>query len=382
MQENSAVTNKLGSGGNMDDRRVTVVRLYPNATQCKQLLEIVGSRRWVFNTFLSKSKALIEQGGERILMNTMSAQLTQLKKEEANSWLRNTPAIVLVQALRDLDTAFKRYASGVSSFPVFCKKVGTQSARMYNLKITENTIAVPLVGTIRCRGLRDYGMLRAHTVTVSTRAGLWFASVTVRNVRLRTRKSANSGTACGVDVGVAIPVAVVANDNAVTRFGSDFVAKLNEAQRRRAKAQRVLARKKTGSANHAKQKLRVQRAFLREVFLRNNFHEKTSSKIASRFSVVCAEDLKVKSLYRNNRKMKRRRSNRDLASMGMRPSSAGWNRKQSKHVGRTSLSTRHTLQQLVRVVVTSTRRTAKAKRIFFVALVVSPRTQTRTRQQT
>jgi putative transposase len=138
----------------------------------------------------------------------------------------------------------------------------------------------------------------------------------VRNVRLRTRKSANSGTACGVDVGVAIPVAVVANDNAVTRFGSDFVAKLNEAQRRRAKAQRVLARKKTGSANHAKQKLRVQRAFLREVFLRNNFHEKTSSKIASRFSVVCAEDLKVKSLYRNNRKMKRRRSNRDLASMG------------------------------------------------------------------
>lgn len=164
MQENSAVTNKLGSGGNMDDRRVTVVRLYPNATQCKQLLEIVGSRRWVFNTFLSKSKALIEQGGERILMNTMSAQLTQLKKEEANSWLRNTPAIVLVQALRDLDTAFKRYASGVSSFPVFCKKVGTQSARMYNLKITENTIAVPLVGTIRCRGLRDYGMLRAHTV--------------------------------------------------------------------------------------------------------------------------------------------------------------------------------------------------------------------------
>src|SRR5262249_8203523 len=58
--------------------------------------------------------------------------------------------------------------------------------------------------------------------------------------------------------------------------------------------QRGLARKKRGSNNRKKWKLKIARAHERVSNLRNDFLHKFTSKVAKTFSIVCVEDLCLK----------------------------------------------------------------------------------------
>ena len=65
--------------------------------------------------------------------------------------------------------------------------------------------------------------------------------------------------------------------------------------------QRKLSKKKKGSNNRDKQKLKVSKLHKKVKNQRNDYQHKVSREIANKYKVICLETLKVKNMVKNKR---------------------------------------------------------------------------------
>lgn len=144
---------------------------------------------------------------------------------------------------------------------------------------------------MRYRHSRDVtGSLK--NVTVSQRGGKWFFSVqTAQQVETPIHPSS---TAIGIDLGITV---FAAQSDEVIHPPKNSFAQL---QRRLARAQRSLARKKRFSNNWRKQKARIGRLHIRIADARADYLHQISHDICKNHAVVCIEDLKVRNLSRSS----------------------------------------------------------------------------------
>ena len=109
-----------------------VVRIYPSIVQMDFFQRQFGCCRKVFNIFLSRKKRVYELSGEYLSYNECSRELTLMKKQ--NSWLREVDSQALIQSLRNLETAYKRFFKRISDFPRFKSKYNpVQSYKTLNI---------------------------------------------------------------------------------------------------------------------------------------------------------------------------------------------------------------------------------------------------------
>src|SRR6185437_9889343 len=66
--------------------------------------------------------------GERLSYEDTAQRLVQLKKQEETSWLNDVSSVLLQQALRHLDRAFRNFFAGRANYPTLKKKRHQQSA--------------------------------------------------------------------------------------------------------------------------------------------------------------------------------------------------------------------------------------------------------------
>jgi putative transposase len=62
------------------------------------------------------------QRGERLYYEGTAQRLVLLKKQEETLWLNEVSSVVLQQALRHLDRAFRNFFEGRAEYPTFKKK--------------------------------------------------------------------------------------------------------------------------------------------------------------------------------------------------------------------------------------------------------------------
>ncbi|MBB2742405.1 UNVERIFIED_ORG: IS605 OrfB family transposase [Microbispora rosea subsp. rosea] len=123
-------------------------------------------------------------------------------------------------------------------------------------------------------------------------AGRWFVSILVEE---RIRPLAPNGDAVGVDAGISALV-TLSTGKKVTN------PRHERADRRRlARAQRALARKAKGSANHAKARLKVARIHARIADRRQDHLHKLTTRLVRETQTVAIEDLTVRNLMKNRR---------------------------------------------------------------------------------
>ena len=117
-------------------------RMYPTESQEKELLQIIGSCRFVWNHFLAKEMEKYESEKKFNFFSKNSGDLTMLKKSEDFGWLKEPPAVALQQTIRNLDQALKQSfpsKKGASrrGFPKFKKRknfAGSFTLQMVNSK--------------------------------------------------------------------------------------------------------------------------------------------------------------------------------------------------------------------------------------------------------
>ena len=276
-------------------RKGVKFRAYPNKEQKDLINRTLGCCRLVYNKGLDMRNTAYAAGKKPSYRQT-SAMLTELKKTEAFSFLKEVDSIALQQSLRDLDRAFVNMFQKRAKHPVFKSKRDTrQSYRIINqgdnIRIAGKYLKLPKLGYVKVKQSMEVG--RINNVTVErTPTGKYFV---VLNVDFEPEFRPNAGCMIGIDVGIK-EFYSDSNGNVINN-----PKYLEKSMRKLVREQRRLSRKQKGSNNRNRQRVKVAKVHEKITNQRNDFLQKQSTILVSENQTICIEDLNVKGMIRNHK---------------------------------------------------------------------------------
>ena len=276
-------------------------RLYPTDEQKVLFAKTFGCCRFVYNWALNMKITAYKERKETlgyVYLNSLMAN--KLKPE--HEWLSEVNAQSLQNALRNLDTAYTNFFRNTKAigFPRFKSRKDRQSfqnPQRNSVDFKKGTISIPKAKDIPAVLHRKFKG-KVKTVTISmTPSGRYFASVLVDTDMQECPKSdVSRDTTLGIDLGIK-SLAVCSNGRTF-----DNPKNLQRSLDRLAMLQKRLSRKKKGSANRNKARIRVAR--LQEHIAnqrKDNLHKITHALTHdSQVRTICMEDLNVKGMLRNH----------------------------------------------------------------------------------
>ncbi|MFG1755597.1 RNA-guided endonuclease InsQ/TnpB family protein [Streptosporangium sandarakinum] len=278
-------------------------RLHPDAAQHEALARAFGCARTVFNDGLRARQDAREAGLPYIVDGELSKRvITEAKKTPERAWLGEVSAVVLQQALADLNTAYRNFFASVAG-----KRKGPKAApprfrsRKDNrqaIRFTKNArfaimpggkLRLPKIGDVEVRWSRALPAEPSSVTVVKDAAGRYFASFVVE---VAEQSLPPADAEVGIDLGLA--------HFAVTSEGwkIDSPRFLRRAEKKLKKLQRALSRKEKGSNNRAKARRKVARQHAKVTDTRHEFHHQLSTQIIRDNQAVHVEDLAVVGLAR------------------------------------------------------------------------------------
>src|SRR5690606_29334592 len=228
--------------------------------------------------------------------------ITEAKKTPQRSWLGEVSAVVLQQALADLNTAYRNFFASLSG-----KRKGPKAApprfrsRKDNrqaIRFTRNArfqvtaggkLRLPKIGDVKVKWSRRLPSEPSSVTVIKDAAGRYFASFVVEAAAESLPETTGE---VGIDLGLS-HFAVLSDGRKI-----DNPRFLRRAERRLRKAQQALSRKAKGSNNRKKAIVKVACAHARVADARRDFAHKLSTRIIRENQAVYVEDLAVKGLAR------------------------------------------------------------------------------------
>ncbi len=281
----------------MDIKRAYRFRFYPTPEQEVVLAQTFGCVRVVYNHMLRLRSEAWEQRQERMGYHDTSAALTLLKKQPEYAWLNDVSSVPLQQALRHLQTAFGNFFAKRGRYPQFKRKGSHQSAEYtasafrwdgQALKLAK--MATPL--DIRWSRQIPQGA-KVTTVTVSKDAvGRYFVSLLCDDV-----VSAKPEVAQVVGIDLGLTHFAILSDGEKIPAPNAF----RKHEKKLAKLQRRLARKKKGSKNRTKARLKVAKLHAKIADIRKDFTHKLSTRLIHENQVIAVETLAVSNMKKNRK---------------------------------------------------------------------------------
>ena len=279
-------------------------RLYPTPAQRQSLARAFGCARVVYNDGLRLREEAHKAGLVYIPDGAvLKAVTTDAKKTPERAWLSEVSAVVLQQAVADLNSAYRSFFGSISGkrkgarvgHPRFrSRKDSRQSVRFTknsHFRITDGRkLRLPKIGDVEVRWSRELPSQPSSVTVTKDAAGRHFASFVVEVAEVSLPAGAESEV--GIDLGLStFAVLSDGTKSASPKF-------LRRAERKLKRAQRSLSRKEKGSNNRAKARLKVARAHARVSDARREFHHRESTTIVRENQAVYVEDLCVKGLAR------------------------------------------------------------------------------------
>ncbi len=283
-------------------KRAYRYELDPNNIQRSSLAQHAGVARFAYNWGLEKRIKQYKnyQGDDRFTDAMKQHKLLSSLKKTEFSWMYETSKCAPQEALRDLQQAFKNFYRGMKKgqkigFPRFKRRGVWDSFRLYGtIRFHERAIQLPRVGKIRVKEKRkSYYSGMILSATVRRRANRWFVSVTVEEDIL------NPQPVIGAQVGVDLGVKTLATLSDGTTFANPRA--LERRMRKRRKLSKSLSRKKKGSKNREKARLRLAKMYLKVFNVRQDTLHKVTTYLTKSHSKVVIEDLLVSGMMKNRR---------------------------------------------------------------------------------
>lgn len=276
-------------------RKVYRFQLRPTAAQTEQLYSMAGAKRFVFNWALARRKDHYAKHGEGLSAKVLSTELTALKKASDTEWLKGVDSQLLQQALKDVDRAFVNFFEKRSQFPRFkSKRRETPSFRIpQRVKVEGGKVYVPKIGWVKLRQSQKVDCPTKSATFKRDATGRWYVTLTAElempDVPLQ---AADPEQVIGVDLGL--------KDLAVLSMGERIAPPKHYRllERRLAKAQRRLSRRKKGSKNRDKARLAVAKVHQKVRNQRNDFLHKLTTSLVCQHDGLCIEDLSLKGMAR------------------------------------------------------------------------------------
>jgi len=279
----------------MQQKKAYKYRFHPIDEQKQILAQTFGCCRYAYNWALRLRTDAYYNGQERINYHKTSAMLTELKKQKEMVWLNEVSCVPVQQALRHLDGAFRNFFEKRTGYPSFKRKGNAQAAeyttsafRFNGNNLTLAKMKEPL-NIVWSRPLPEG--CKPSTVTVTKDcADRYFISFLIEQDIQALPVNDNQ---IGIDLGLK---SMVVTSDGHSYGNPKFFAK---DEKKLAKAQRRHNKKKKGSRNRTKARLKVARIHARINDRRKDYQHKLSTKIIRENQFVCIESLSVKNMVKN-----------------------------------------------------------------------------------
>jgi putative transposase len=280
----------------MKHKRACQYRFYPTDAQKNILARTFGCCRVVYNWALRERTDAYSERQERLYSGESSARLTHLKKQPDYCWLNEVSSVTLQQELRHLEKAFVNFFEGRADYPTLHTRHRKQSATYAANAFTWENATLTLAKMNEPLAIRWSRSLpdgcKPSSVTISKDgAERYFVSFLIEQ-EIETLPVVVQ--TIGADLGVKSFV-VLSNGEAI---GNPQFIRRDE--KRLARAQRKHARKKKGSKNKNKARVKVAKVHARIADRRRDFQHKLSTRLIHENQVICVESLAVKNMVKNH----------------------------------------------------------------------------------
>ena len=268
-------------------------RLYPTKAQKEQLSRIFGCRRYVYNWGLRLRTDAWHNEQKRLSYYDTNKLLTQLKHDGDHDWLNDVHSECTQHALLHLQSAFANFWNRTTKYPKFKKKSGSKQSASFTAGLKNGRFYIAKLGILKVNwDSRFNPAMVSKTTTISMdSAGRYFVSFLVEEdiKPLKKRK-----TSVGIDLGLT----TFATLSDGKKFKHPKLIKAKQVQLHR--LSKALSRKKKGSKNRNKARLRLARLHCRIADARNDFLHKLSTKIIRENQTIAVEDLGVRNMMGNH----------------------------------------------------------------------------------
>ena len=273
-------------------------RLFPTKKQERLLQEQLNECCWLYNYLLEERRDTWEKEKKSINYFQQCNSIPDLKKERPS--LNNVYSQVLQNVADRVDKAFQGFfrrvkaKNGKAGYPRFKGfdryDSFTYKQAGFGWQIKDKHLQLSKIGSIKIKLHRSIiGTLK--TCTIRRQAGKWYACF---SVDYEPEPLPKSNKAVGIDVGL---------ENFATFSTKEKIANprfFKTDQKALAKAQRKLSKQDKLSLERKKAKKVVIRIHERIANRRHNFIHQETRKVVNRFGIICAEDLSINKLKRNN----------------------------------------------------------------------------------
>ena len=294
------------------------VALDPTPAQERLMLSHAGAARFAYNAGLAHVKAALE-AGEKLDWSFYSLQHwwnankdTLAVSADGVPWWRENSKEAASSGLRALASALSNWSKSRKGkrkgrrvgFPKFKSKDRETPRFSYStsgpgtgglIKGDPKALWLPRIGRVHCMEnvtARVDGV-RVIRMTISRRAGRWYAALTVERDD-QTMKQAPKGGAVGIDLGIK-DLATLSDGTVIPNPHH-----LQADERRLKRAQQALSRKTKGSKRRAKARERVARLHAHVANRRHDALNKLTTMLSWTYSDISIEDLNVAGMVKNH----------------------------------------------------------------------------------
>lgn len=281
----------------MKIRKAYKFRLKPSKDQQSKLVSFGGHTRFLWNKALGLNLFRLKNKHKIMYYQELDFWSKLWKRSDEYGFLRECPAHLLQQKLRDLERAFRDAFDKNQinkRLPRFKKRSHGDSFRYpapKHVKLEYQHITFPKLGRIRFyRSQAIKGDIRNYTI--SRRGQHWYVSIQVE-MEIQPERTARAVSAIGLDMGIKY---------FVTTSDGEHVAPINSfkvLEKKLGIKQRRLSKKKRFSENWKKARNCVNQIHQKIADARRDFQHKLSTKISKNHAIIVVEALKIKNMSKS-----------------------------------------------------------------------------------
>ena len=272
-------------------------RLYPNKEQQIQIQKTFGCCRFVYNQTLAYRKELYETEKKTMSKIDCNNFVNQNLKKEYE-WLKEVDKFALTNSVYNMDSAYQKFFKEHAGYPKFKSKKNNRKSYSTNstnnnieVDFDNNKIKLPKLKWIKAKVHRQFvGTIKSATIS-QTPSGKYYVSILADCENFQMKPT---GAMVGIDLGI--------KDLLITSDGDKFEnpKTLYKYEKKLAKEQRKLAKKKIGSNNRNKQRIKVARLNEKITNIRKDNLHKISHKLIQENQLIVSENLKVSNMVKNH----------------------------------------------------------------------------------
>ena len=279
------------------------IRLYPNIEQTNYINNLLGCSRFVYNNILNYRINEYKTNNKSVSFGEQGKKLVQLKSEF--EWLKDVHSKVLRQSLIDLNKAYNSFFKNGSGYPKFKSKHNNKlscrfpSDAVSSVKGNRINIIKKLSNIHYKCSRRDEILLNKYQKSIKsatltkTKSGKYYLSILMESNINKTLPLTNNIT--GIDLGI--------KDFVITSEGETFdnIKIKRNNKKKISKLHRQLSRKKKGSNNRNKCRIKLARYYEKLNNIKENYLHSVSNQLLNENQVIVMEDLSVSNMIKNHK---------------------------------------------------------------------------------